>query len=208
MNRRLIVATRNSHKTREIRAILGAGWDVEDLTGRPELPEPEETGATFAENAALKAVAASAHFPEAWVLADDSGLEVDALGGAPGVFSARYSGPGATDERNRRHLAAELERVVGEGWQAPQRARFRCAMAVAAGGKVAAQFDGAVKGAVVHPAQGEGGFGYDPVFVPEGFEASFGVLPADVKNRLSHRAAALANAVEFLASARVGDKHQ
>lgn len=201
MNRRLIVATRNAHKTGEIRTILGAGWDVEDLTGRPELPEPEETGATFAENAAIKAVAASAHFPEAWVLADDSGLEVDALGGAPGVYSARYAGPGATDAGNRRHLAAELERVVGADWQAPQRARFRCAMAIAVGGKVAAQVDGAVEGHVVHPAQGEGGFGYDPVFAPQGYEDSFGVLPAEVKNRLSHRAAALAKAVEFLNTA-------
>lgn len=201
MNRRLIVATRNAHKTGEIRTILGPGWDVEDLTGRPEWPEPEETGATFAENAAIKAVAASAHFPGAWVLADDSGLEVDALGGAPGVYSARYSGPGATDERNRRHLAAELERAVGAGWRAPQRARFRCAMAIAKGGEVAAQVDGAVEGHVVHPPQGEDGFGYDPVFAPDGYEATFGVLPAEVKNRLSHRAAALAKAKEFLEEA-------
>lgn len=202
MNRRLIVATRNAHKTGEIRAILGAAWEVEDLTGRGELPEPAETGATFAENAAIKAAAASAHFPAAWVLADDSGLEVDALGGAPGVYSARYSGLGATDKRNRDHLAAELERVIGAGWQAPQRARFRCAMAIATGGEVAAQFDGVVEGHVVHPAQGEGGFGYDPVFVPQGFEGSFGVLPVEVKNRLSHRAAALAKGVEFLQTAR------
>ncbi len=191
MNRRLIVATRNAHKTGEIRAILGGNCDVEDLTAHPELPEPEETGATFAENAAIKAIAASAHFPGAWVLADDSGLEVDALGGAPGIYSARYAGPGATDERNRRRLAAELERVIGPGWEAPQRARFRCAMAMAAGGAVTAQADGTLEGHVVHPAQGEGGFGYDPVFVPEGFADTFGVLPTEVKNRLSHRAAAL-----------------
>lgn len=202
MNRRLIVATRNAHKTAEIRALLGAGWEVEDLTAHPSLPDLEETGATFAANAALKALAASAALPGAWVLADDSGLEVDALGGAPGIYSARYSGPGATDERNRRHLAAALERALGAGWEAPQAARFRCAMAVARGGEIAARCEGTVEGHVVHPAQGEGGFGYDPVFVPRGYDRSFGLLAAEIKNGLSHRAEALAQAAGFLREKR------
>ena len=91
----MLLATRNAHKTGEVRAILGEGWTVEDLLAHPELPEVEETGVTFAENAALKAVAGSRHFPDGWVIADDSGLEVDVLGGEPGVYSARYAGPGA-----------------------------------------------------------------------------------------------------------------
>src|SRR4051794_33733585 len=104
---RLLVATKNAHKTAEIRAMLGADWTVEDLTVHPDIPAPEETGSTFAENAAIKALAASARFP-GYVLADDSGLEVDALGGAPGVISARYAGPGATDADNRGRLLREL----------------------------------------------------------------------------------------------------
>jgi XTP/dITP diphosphohydrolase len=196
--RRLLLATRNAHKTGEVRAILGPDWTVEDLAAHPDLPDVEETGVTFAENAALKALAASAHFPDAWVLADDSGLEVDALGGAPGVYSARYAGPDADDAENRRHLANELWRRLGDGWQSPQSARFHCNIAVALGGKIAGQFDGVVEGHVVHPEQGKGGFGYDPVFIPEGHNETFGVLPAELKNRLSHRAAALAKAMEFL----------
>lgn len=198
MPRRLIIATRNAHKTAEIAACLGPDWLVEDLSQRPNLPEPAETGTTFAENAAIKALDAASHFPGALVLADDSGLEVDALGGAPGVYSARYSGPGANDARNRAHLAAELERVVGPGWQSPQPARFRCAMALADGGAIVAQFEGAVEGHVVHPARGQGGFGYDSVFIPAGYTESFGVLPAETKNRLSHRARALAQLVAWL----------
>ena len=179
MKRRLIIATRNAHKTQEIRAMLGAGWTVEDLTTRADLPEPAETGDSFAANSYIKAQAGSAASPGNWVLADDSGLEVDVLGGAPGVRSARYAAPEATDADNRRRLATELQRVVGDKWQSPQ-------------------FDGAVEGCVVHPADGEGGFGYDPVFVPAGYAESFGMLPAEVKNALSHRARALRQVIAWL----------
>src|SRR6202012_2470277 len=103
----LLIATKNAHKTAEIRAILGASWEVTDLNAHPEVPAPEETGDTFAENAAIKAVAASQLFPS-YVLSDDSGLEVEALGGAPGVISARYAGPKATDADNRAKLLREL----------------------------------------------------------------------------------------------------
>ena len=194
----LLLATRNVHKTLEVRAILGPGWSVDDLLGKPALPEVEETGLTFAENAALKALTASKHAPRGWVLADDSGLEVDALGGAPGIYSARYAGPGATDEDNRLHLADELRARVGPGWDRPQRARFRCCIAIAWGGEMAKQFAGVVEGAVVHPASGAGGFGYDPVFVPEGYRQTFAELPAEVKNTLSHRGKAMGKALEFL----------
>lgn len=188
--RRLLIATKNAHKTSEIRAILGDGWDVEDLTGHPEIPAPEETGTTFLENASIKAMAASQIFP-AYVLADDSGLEVDALGGAPGVESARYSGPNATDATNRARLLDQLAGAESRAW-------FRCVMAVAQHGKVLETFDGSVEGRIVSKERGTGGFGYDPLFIPEGFAGTFGELPSEIKNGLSHRARALAAAREFL----------
>jgi XTP/dITP diphosphohydrolase len=187
----LLVATKNSHKTAEIRAMLGPGWEVTDLNAYPEVPAPEETGATFAENAAIKAIAASQLFPDL-VLADDSGLEVDALGGAPGVFSARYAGPGATDADNRARLLRELAATGARGKD--RTARFRCVLALARHGQVLATFDGAVEGIIINEEKGDGGFGYDALFVPEGHCETFGQLPEKVKNGLSHRARALAAA--------------
>lgn len=198
MTQKILLATRNAHKTQEVRAILGAGWSVEDLLSHPGLPEVEETGTTFAENAALKAVAGSQHFPEGWVIADDSGLEVDVLGGAPGVYSARYAGPDADDEANRQKLVRELRRVLVPGSGQAPAARFRCCIAVARGGETVAQFDGAVEGMVIPAARGEGGFGYDPMFIPAGYQDTFAELPAEIKNRFSHRGAALRQAAEFL----------
>ena len=198
MNRKILLATRNAHKTGEVRAILGGGWIVEDLLAHPELPEVEETGSTFAENAALKAIAGSTHFPAGWVIADDSGLEVNALGGAPGVISARYAGPAADDEANRQKLARELRGALVPGSGHAPAARFRCCIAVARDGKMAGQFDGAVEGVVIPAVRGEGGFGYDPMFIPAGYQETFAELPAEVKNRLSHRGKALAKAMEFL----------
>jgi XTP/dITP diphosphohydrolase len=188
--RRLLIATKNAHKTSEIRAILGNNWRVEDLTAHPEIPAPEETGATFAENASIKARAASLIFPE-YVLADDSGLEVDALRGTPGVQSARYSGPGATDASNRIRLLKELG-------GAESKARFRCVMAIARQGELLGVFSGAIEGRIVTSERGTGGFGYDPLFIPDGYAETFGELSSEIKNRLSHRARALAGAREFL----------
>ena len=193
----LLLATRNAHKTVEVRAILApAGWEVSDLSAHPDWPEVEETGATFADNAALKALAASERVPEAVVLADDSGLEVDVLGGAPGVYSARYAGPDADDAANRRRLLEELGRL-GELENGPT-ARFRCHITLARAGKRWGDFDGTVEGTLVPVERGAGGFGYDPLFVPEGFGQTFGELTAEVKNRLSHRARALGLALDFL----------
>ena len=198
---RLLLATRNVHKTGEVRAILGGGWEVTDLLAHPELPDVEETGTTFAANAALKAVAGSGHFPEGWVVADDSGLEVDALGGEPGVYSARYAGPGASDEDNRQKLTRELRAALQASPGRLSTARFRCCLAVARGGEVVRQFDGTVEGLVIPAARGEGGFGYDPLFIPEGYQDTFAELPPEVKNRLSHRGKALRRAAEFLRQA-------
>ena len=200
-SRRILLATRNAHKTIEVRAILGEGWTVADLLEHPDLPEVEETGTTFAENAALKALASSRYFLDKWVVADDSGLEVDALGGAPGVYSARYAGPDADDEANRRKLARELRAVLVPGSGHAPAARFRCCIAVARGGELAGRFDGTVEGVVIPAVRGEGGFGYDPMFIPAGFQDTFAELPAETKNLLSHRGKALAKTLDFLREA-------
>ena len=191
---RLLIATRNAHKTAEIQAILGPDWEVGDLNAHPGVPSPEETGETFPDNAAIKAVAASRIF-DGWVLADDSGLEVDALAGAPGVRSARYAGSGATDADNRAKLLGALAGVRGKA----RRARFCCAMVLAKAGAVLGTFEGAIEGVIVNGERGEGGFGYDALFVPEGYCETFAQLAAAEKNTLSHRARALEKAAAFLA---------
>ncbi len=192
---RLLVATRNRHKTTEIAAMAGSRFTVEDLTLYPDLPEVDETGATFLDNATLKALAASRHAPGwEWVLADDSGLEVDALQGAPGVRSARYSGENATDRAN-------LERLLAQMGNSPDRAaRFRCVIVVAREGERLAYFEGACEGRIIETARGVQGFGYDPVFVPEGETRTFAELPSEMKNRISHRAKALNLALAWLDS--------
>ncbi len=186
MPRRLVISTRNAHKVAEIREILGLGFDVEDLSGMSGVGEVQETGTTFEENATLKALAVSKHY-DGWVLADDSGLEVDALGGAPGVWSARFSGEGATDASNRALLLEKLEGVRGK----ERSARFRCVIVLAKGGCKLAAFNGSVEGVIIPQEKGSSGFGYDPLFVPEGHCETFAQLGADVKNALSHRARAL-----------------
>lgn len=185
--------------------MLGVGWLIEDLSSHPHLPQPEETGATFAENAAIKALAASWALPGMLVLSDDSGLEVDALGGAPGVTSARYAGVGASDADNRGKLKDELDRLSLQGAAQPYTGRFRCCMCLARDGVVLGAFDGAVEGRLLLNEEGAGGFGYDPLFVPDGFENSFGVLPSETKNQLSHRARALAKVAARLASTMPAD---
>jgi XTP/dITP diphosphohydrolase len=182
----LLLATRNSHKTREFAEILGAGFEIRDLADVAELPTVEETGLTFEANAILKAVEISKQFEEL-VVADDSGLEVDALQGAPGIYSARYAGEQATDAANVAKLLALLARQN----PAPRSARFRCSLALARGGEVLATFDGVVEGRIVDAPRGEAGFGYDPVFQPRGFDQTFGELSATDKNRISHRAQAI-----------------
>ena len=194
----LLVATHNAHKTGEMRAILASYFDeVTDLTSVPGMEPPEETGTTFAENSAIKALEASRKRPGVLVLADDSGLEVDALGGAPGVFSSRFSGEGATDASNRTKLLFELSRpeVAAE----PRTARFRCVITIARDGEILASFDGAVEGRIASAESGTGGFGYDSLFVPNGHDASFGELSEAIKNGMSHRARALEKFREWLA---------
>lgn len=191
---KLLLASRNPHKTTEFAEILGAPFEILDLTAIVAAPEVEETGSTFTENAILKAEAASRR-SDMLVIADDSGLEVAALDGQPGVRSARYAGRGATDAENVAKLLREL-RCAGTASGAA--ARFVCVLALARDGKILRTFQGEVAGTIVDPPRGAGGFGYDPVFVPVGFEATFAGLPAEVKNRISHRAQAIAGLRGFL----------
>lgn len=187
---RLVFATSNRHKTQEVATMLGAHWQVEDLLAHPHITPADETGDTFEANAILKAQAGSRALPGIWVLADDSGLEVDALEGAPGVWSARYAGPAATDADNRAKLKAALRALAKNPGQS-FKGRFRCCMALARDGEILTTAHGTVEGHLLMREQGAGGFGYDPLFVPAGHRESFGTLPSTVKNGMSHRGAAL-----------------
>ena len=188
---RLIIATRNAHKTAEIRAMAGGAFEVLDATAFPDFPEIEETGTTFLENARLKAEGISCHV-DGWVLSDDSGLEVDALGGAPGVWSSSFGGEEGNHAKNNARLIAEM---AGK----PDRAaRFRCTMVLAKSGKEQANFSGTVEGNIIKEARGGGGFGYDPFFIPEGYDQTFSELGDEIKNSLSHRSRALKAALEWL----------
>ncbi|MEN9975404.1 MAG: RdgB/HAM1 family non-canonical purine pyrophosphatase [Verrucomicrobiota bacterium] len=188
---RLILATRNAHKTAEIRAMIGERFEVLDVTAFPDLPVIEETGATFLDNARLKALGISSRV-EGWVLSDDSGLEVDALGGAPGVTSSSFGGVEGDHARNNTRLLGEMR------GQSERGARFRCTMVLARGGHEEAHFQATVEGRILDAPQGEHGFGYDPLFIPIGYDKSFAELGDAVKNTLSHRSRALAMAIAFL----------
>lgn len=196
---RLILATHNPHKTREFAAILGPGFEISDLSMTPDIPTVEENGNTFAENAIAKAVTVS-RVLDGLVIADDSGLEVTALGGAPGVRSARFAGDGATDQENVARLLAEL--AAKELESVDRAARFCCVLALAQSGKLISHFDGEVPGAIVTPPRGAHGFGYDPIFVPIGFARTFAELSDEIKNCISHRARATAQLREYLITTR------
>jgi len=198
----LVVATRNRHKTREIQHVLGPEFRVRDLGAHPEVSEIRESGTSFEENAKLKALAASRQLP-ALVIADDSGLAVDALGGAPGIYSARYAGANATDTNKIDKLLRELERV--RAIDDRRRARFRCVVALARNSDLLGIFEGTVEGRITDTARGDSGFGYDPIFVPDGFEQTFGELPTEVKNTISHRAQAIRALADRLRRLEFGD---
>lgn len=191
----LTLATRNAHKTREFAEILGPEFFVGDLSSIPDFPMVQEIGRTFEENACLKAHAASERVT-GLVVADDSGLEVDALEGRPGIYSARFAGEDATDRDNVAKLLSELA-VIGCANEAP-RARFRCAVALARDGEILSRFEGAAEGVIDTAPRGRTGFGYDPVFVPDGFSETFAQLGSAIKNRRSHRAAAIAQLRHYL----------
>jgi XTP/dITP diphosphohydrolase len=191
---KILLATRNRHKTREFAHLLGPQFQATDLTDERDLPKIVETGGTFEENATIKALTVSRVRPKEIVVADDSGLEVDALGGAPGICSARFAGDRATDRDNVEKLFRELERL-----RRPKRAaRFRCVIVIARDGKILEAVSGEVRGLIADSPRGENGFGYDPVFVASGFTETFAELPTEVKNCISHRARAVEKLREFL----------
>lgn len=190
----LVVATRNQGKLKELRRLLAAsGIAVLGLESFPELPEVEEDGATFADNARKKAETI-ARLTGRLTLADDSGLEVAALGGAPGVYSARYAGEGASDADNNAKLLAELAGVPAEGRQGA----FCCALALAAPGRETQLFFGRIEGRILEAPRGAGGFGYDPLFLVREFAQTLAELPLETKNRISHRGQALRQALAAL----------
>jgi XTP/dITP diphosphohydrolase len=185
VNGRLVLATRNAHKVGELRAILEAeGLSVEllDMSSYPDVPDVVEDGLTFAANA-LKKARAAAEGTGLPAVADDSGLCVDALNGMPGVFSARWAGRHGDDAANLALLLAQIADVPAEH----RGAHFACAAAVALPSGAERVVEGRLGGTVIGAARGEGGFGYDPVFVPEGLDRTTAELPPDEKNAISHR---------------------
>ncbi|HET9888173.1 MAG TPA: XTP/dITP diphosphatase [bacterium] len=192
---RVILATRNRHKIEELLRLLNVpGIVFEDLRSWPPLPEVEEDGATYEENAIKKAreIADATGLP---ALADDSGLDVDALGGAPGLHSARYAGQGASDAANRAKLLQAMAAVPDER----RTARFRCVIAIAIPDGSAMTVQGSCEGTILREERGSGGFGYDPLFLPEGERETFAEMSDAQKDALSHRGVAVRRAAEVLA---------
>lgn len=193
--RTILIATTNAGKVRELRAMLSAMPVT--LLGLADIDPPvapDETGSTFEANAEAKAryYASATGY---WTLADDSGLEVDALGGAPGVHSARFAGPDSDDRANNARLLRELSGVSEERRQA----RYRCALVLAGDGAVLARATGSVEGRIIDEPRGANGFGYDPHFLVSGYDLTAAEMPPELKNQISHRGQALAAILPELA---------
>lgn len=192
---KLVIATRNKHKLEEIRVVWAgvgcrvSGVELVSALDFPGIPDVVEDGETFEANAVKKAVSLAAA-TGLWSLADDSGLEVDALGGAPGVYSARYAGEPVSYPANNRKLLEELKHTKD------REARFRCVIALSSPGGQARTVEGRCEGVIAHEERGKQGFGYDPLFVPEGFTKTFAEMDGESKNAISHRGRALKNAME------------
>ena len=186
----MIFVTINRHKLAEVSAILGDSIELKSLKEIGCTDEIPETAETLEGNALMKARYIYERYGQD-CFADDTGLEVDALDGAPGVYSARYAGPGHDSEANMQKLLKELD---GKN---DRHAQFRTVIALIIGGEEHL-FEGVVKGTILEEREGEGGFGYDPIFRPEGYDHSFASLGDEVKNRISHRARAVEKLVEFL----------
>ena len=191
--KKIILATRNLDKVREIRAIMNSlPLEIESLERYSDVPEVIEDGLTLEENA-LKKARQIFQATGLSALSDDTGLEVFSLGLQPGVISARYAGPNASYEDNCRKLLRELQSVPTGNRQA----RFRC-VSVFTDGSMEKIAEGICHGTIIEEPRGDGGFGYDPVFVPDGYHQTFAELPAEIKNRISHRAKAFRRMTEIL----------
>ncbi len=184
----LVIASTNIHKVREFKAMLKQflQFDILSLRDFPHYVPPEENGKTFEENAQIKAEHA-AKMLNRWVIADDSGLVVPALGGAPGIFSARYAGNDATDFENRKKLLDQIQHFMEEDRQA----FFECSIALASPQGIKKCVSGVCEGVLLVSDRGRGGFGYDPIFIKHGYNKTFAELEETVKNRISHRRKAL-----------------
>lgn len=185
----IVLASRNRKKTLEVANLLSTiGFDVIPVTEFPDVPEVIEDGDTFAANAAKKATEVALALNQ-WVIGEDSGLKVDALNGAPGIYSARYSGEHATDEKNNVRLMAELADVPDER----RSAGYVCSVALSdPTGRVRIAVEGTCRGRIIREASGSGGFGYDPYFLIPEYHRTFADLSLLVKQKLSHRARAFA----------------
>ena len=195
MSNTLVIATHNRGKAAEIHKLLGdIPWQLVSLQEFNQVGVAEEIEVSYGGNAVLKA----RHYAVAthnWVLADDSGLEVTALGGAPGVLSARYAGENASDADRRDLLLSEIEKQGN----VERKARFVCSVAIAdQTGEIRKLTEGVCEGAIATDARGDGGFGYDPIFIPTGYTQTFGELAEEIKNQISHRAKVLLQARDFL----------
>ena len=188
MKQKIVVATNNAHKLEEVAAMLGENYEVLSLREIGCHDDIPETADTFAGNAIQKVRYVKEHYGYD-CFADDSGLEVDALDGAPGVYSARYSGGGS--EANMDKLLQNLTDENERG------AQFRTVIALLIGEELRF-FEGVVRGTIIRDRRGEGGFGYDPIFVPDGYDRTFAELGSEVKNRISHRAKAVEKLAEYL----------
>ena len=193
----LIIASRNVHKIRELRSILKklTAFDLLSLIDFPHYHPPEETGSTFEENANLKAAHAAKQLGR-WVLADDSGLVVPALGGAPGIFSHRYAGEHATDKENRQKL---LNALIGID-ESQRQGYFECWIALASPEGLKKSVRGITEGMITEHERGGLGFGYDPIFVKYEYSKTFAELEEETKNRISHRRKAIDKLLPFLES--------
>lgn len=192
--RKLLIATHNPGKIREYQTLLAdLPLLVTSLRAEGIVDDVEETGDTFASNARLKA-RAYAHQSGLWTWADDSGLEVDALDGRPGVYSARYAGPGATDRDRYQKVLAELQQYP----ERPRSARFWCVVAIASPDDEIFTAEASVEGEIIAEARGEHGFGYDPIFYLPDLGKTMAELPAEIKNQISHRGKAAVAAKALL----------
>ena len=193
----IVLATYNSHKVSEFKQILGKKWTIHDLTNLPKTTWIED-GTSFAENSEIKARAVYDSLPpqlkNVIILSDDSGLCVDALDGAPGIFSSRYAGKNATDESNNELLLHNLRGI--EGYR--RKAHFICVITLYQSGKIVNQFTGKFKGSITTKVIGKNGFGYDPLFIPDGFSKTVSEIGAETKNKISHRGRALKKLNEWL----------
>ena len=200
---RLVLGSRNKKKLKEMLDLLGdLGLDLADLSAYPDAPEVEETAETFVGNATLKATQLAPALG-AWVIGEDSGLCVPSLGGAPGVYSARYAGAHGDDAANNAKLLREMAHLTGD-----ERAAYYVSTAVLAdpAGKVVVQVEGRCHGVIVDSPRGSGGFGYDPLFLVPEHGKTFGELPPEVKQAMSHRAEAFKQLRPVLTAVVVGGK--